>query len=113
MTSTFDRKFRETGQALDTGNRRVFFLVHEGEILRSTVDLRESEARICTGRHDRLPAGLDLPHKISTLLLTPGDDFAPDRLAECLFHSRYDSLELVGNADTLSAIRPFLQSSSK
>lgn len=99
--------------SLEPGNRRVFFLMNEGEILRSTVDLRQSEAIICTGRHDRLPAGLDLPHQISTLLLSPGDGFSPDHLADCLFHSRYDSMELVGYADTLSAIRPFLKSSSR
>lgn len=98
---------------LHAGTRRVFLLVQEGTILRSMVDLRESEARICTGRHDRVPAGVDLPHRISALLLTPGHDFSPDDFAGCLSSSRYESVELVGFADTFSAIRPFLQSSSK
>jgi hypothetical protein len=82
------------------GSRYLFFLMRDGDALRSIGDVGEYSVRVFTGAHAEPSAGGEVTGtRVSRILLNPGDGADLDSLAKAL--SKYSNL-----ADTWGS-RPF------
>lgn len=92
------------------GSRRIFFLRSDGGVLRSAVDIAESEIPVYSGQHSNdAHAPAQLEQQIAHLLLTPGSNFHADVFARGLFDTRYVSEVLIGHSGTLELVKPLLE----
>jgi hypothetical protein len=98
---------------LAPGERGVFYLIREGNLLRATNDVYSSHTEIGTGRHDVLPEVSDIGVRetIARVLLMPGDGVDVARYVESLYVERAHAIVIVGKSRTADLLRSLLDNS--
>jgi hypothetical protein len=89
--------------------RAIFFLVHDGGVLRATNDMYLSHITVRTGRHPELPwPGVSLRQTIAKVLLTLGQEADIDRYTATLHSVKALAISLVGTRDTVALLQGLL-----
>ena len=97
--------------SLHVGDRCVFLLNREGGVLRAVRDYWRSDIEIGTGRHSpsEHDANLTVKERIAVLLLTPGVDLNPRRLARVLPEAVSLGDEWLGGCRTTALLKSLLE----
>jgi hypothetical protein len=66
------------------GDRGIFFLKRDQDILRSVHDIWESHIKVYSGRHDAITVDRDVQETIARVVITPGDGFDPSEYPRSL-----------------------------
>jgi len=112
--------FRATGawdgpapNLLAPGERDIFYLIREGDLLRATNDVYSSHTEVVTGRHNVQPEVSDarVRETITRLLLLPGDGLDVTRYVASLYIEASNAIDIVGKSRTADILRSLLRNS--
>jgi hypothetical protein len=98
---------------LAPGERDIFYLTSEGDLLRATNDVYSSHTEVGTGRHDVHAEVNDagVRETIARVLLLPGDGLNINSYVESLYVERAHAIDIVGKSRTADLLRSLLGNS--
>jgi len=99
---------------LAPGERAIFYLLSDGNILRATNDAYSSHTEIVTGKHRIQPAARDqeVREMIVRLLLLPGEDLDTNRYVASLYVEMAQALDLTDKLQVAYIFRTLLNNQS-